>query len=155
MSQKKPRVIMRARHFFCRGVAHLPAGRQGLVEQSPQATGRRFIKRGVAHLPAGRQGLVEQSPQATGRRFIKRGVAQLGRAPALGAGGRRFKSCLPDFSQHITCPSSDIYRMIYLILSSGCGAVWLAHSLGVREVGRSNRLTPIWPIAYSLWRMAE
>lgn len=25
-----------------------------------------------------------------------RGVAQLGRAPALGAGGRRFKSCHPD-----------------------------------------------------------
>ena len=25
-----------------------------------------------------------------------RGVAQFGRAPALGAGGRRFKSCHPD-----------------------------------------------------------
>lgn len=25
-----------------------------------------------------------------------RGVAQFGSAPALGAGGRRFKSCLPD-----------------------------------------------------------
>jgi hypothetical protein len=28
---------------------------------------------------------------------LARGVAQLGRAPALGAGGRRFKSCRPDF----------------------------------------------------------
>lgn len=27
---------------------------------------------------------------------ILRGVAQLGRAPALGAGGRRFESCHPD-----------------------------------------------------------
>ncbi len=31
-----------------------------------------------------------------------RGVAQLGRAPALGAGGRRFKSCRPD----ITAPKN-------------------------------------------------
>ena len=31
-----------------------------------------------------------------------RGVAQLGRAPALGAGGRRFKSCRPD----ITAPQN-------------------------------------------------
>ena len=28
--------------------------------------------------------------------FFRRGVAQLGSAPALGAGGRRFKSCRPD-----------------------------------------------------------
>jgi hypothetical protein len=28
---------------------------------------------------------------------IKREVAQLGRAPRSGRGGRRFKSCLPDF----------------------------------------------------------
>ena len=28
--------------------------------------------------------------------FCRRGVAQLGSAPALGAGGRRFKSCRPD-----------------------------------------------------------
>ena len=29
-------------------------------------------------------------------RHIKREVAQLGRAPGLGPGGRRFESCLPD-----------------------------------------------------------
>ena len=34
-----------------------------------------------------------------------RGVAQLGRAPALGAGGRRFKSCRPD----ITAPRTHIF----------------------------------------------
>ena len=28
--------------------------------------------------------------------FTRRGVAQRGSAPALGAGGRRFKSCRPD-----------------------------------------------------------
>jgi hypothetical protein len=28
---------------------------------------------------------------------IEREVAQLGRAPRSGRGGRRFKSCLPDF----------------------------------------------------------
>ena len=31
-------------------------------------------------------------------RAIKREVAQLGRAPGLGPGGRRFESCLPDCS---------------------------------------------------------
>lgn len=29
-------------------------------------------------------------------RHLNRGVAQFGSAPALGAGGRRFKSCRPD-----------------------------------------------------------
>ena len=37
--------------------------------------------------------------------FCRRGVAQLGSAPALGAGGRRFKSCRPDHIPH----SSDIF----------------------------------------------
>ena len=31
--------------------------------------------------------------------MVVREVAQLGSAPALGAGGRRFKSCLPDHSK--------------------------------------------------------
>src|SRR5262247_3284614 len=30
------------------------------------------------------------------RRIAARGIAQPGRAPALGAGGRRFESCCPD-----------------------------------------------------------
>ena len=30
-----------------------------------------------------------------------RGVAQFGRAPALGAGGRRFKSCHPDYGDYL------------------------------------------------------
>jgi hypothetical protein len=38
-----------------------------------------------------------------------RGVAQLGRAPALGAGSRRFKSCHPDCSEkslrEVSCQS--------------------------------------------------
>lgn len=38
-----------------------------------------------------------QHPCAWGWAGAKREVAQLGRAPALGAGGRRFKSGLPDF----------------------------------------------------------
>ena len=33
----------------------------------------------------------------TGCIFLFREVAQLGRAPGLGPGGRRFESCLPDF----------------------------------------------------------
>ena len=32
-------------------------------------------------------------------RHLKREVAQLGRAPGLGPGGRRFESCLPDHSR--------------------------------------------------------
>ena len=35
----------------------------------------------------------------------RRGVAQLGSAPALGAGGRRFKSCRPDHIPH----SPDVF----------------------------------------------
>ena len=34
-------------------------------------------------------------------RHIKREVAQLGRAPGLGPGGRRFKSCLPDHKKSV------------------------------------------------------
>ena len=33
-------------------------------------------------------------------RHLKREVAQLGRAPGLGPGGRRFESCLPDHSKY-------------------------------------------------------
>ncbi len=32
--------------------------------------------------------------------YSEREVAQLGRAPGLGPGGRRFKSCLPDHLKH-------------------------------------------------------
>ncbi len=34
-----------------------------------------------------------------------RGVAQLGSAPAWGAGGRRFESCLPDHSKALPLSS--------------------------------------------------
>ena len=36
------------------------------------------------------------------RLLIKRGVAQLGRAPGLGPGGRRFESYHPDFFMRVT-----------------------------------------------------
>ncbi len=35
-------------------------------------------------------------------RHVLREVAQLGRAPGLGPGGRRFKSCLPDHHNYIS-----------------------------------------------------
>ena len=38
--------------------------------------------------------------------FVRRGVAQFGRAPALGAGGRRFKSCRSD--QCLLCGCSSM-----------------------------------------------
>ena len=41
-----------------------------------------------------RGGLTGASRRPT--RFLQRGIAQSGSAPALGAGGRRFKSCCPD-----------------------------------------------------------
>ena len=37
--------------------------------------------------------------------FVRRGVAQFGRAPALGAGGRRFKSCRSDQFSLCGCSS--------------------------------------------------
>src|SRR5690606_12705422 len=51
--------------------------------------------------PAGSARLAEVvSASARTRGSGIRGVAQLGRAPALGAGGRRFKSCRPDDDPH-------------------------------------------------------
>ena len=46
----------------------------------------------------GRRGLVppRAGPSHTAAEHRPRGVAQFGSAPALGAGGRRFKSCRPD-----------------------------------------------------------
>jgi hypothetical protein len=38
-----------------------------------------------------------------------RGVAQLGRAPALGAGCRRFESCLPDHPSFLRRGATTIY----------------------------------------------
>ena len=42
---------------------------------------------------------------------ITRGVAQLGRAPALGAGGRRFESCRPDCKT--ACCAADKPRSLF------------------------------------------
>jgi hypothetical protein len=56
-------------------------------------------------------GSVGSTPTIGTKKFkiIYREVAQLGRAPGLGPGGRRFKSCLPDHSKlHITNTSYDV-----------------------------------------------
>ncbi len=65
---------------------------------------------------------------------MRRGVAQSGSAPALGAGGRRFESCHPDFGiavlvAHQTYPSR--------ILSWACKALF-AWAIMLCKVGRAN-----------------
>ena len=57
--------------------------------------GIRTARLGEAIFRAGVRIRHSASNAGCGRGYI-RGVAQLGRAPALGAGGRRFKSCRPD-----------------------------------------------------------
>ena len=44
------------------------------------------------------------------QRLFLRGVAQFGRAPALGAGGRRFKSCHPDL---LNMTTMEFYSVEY------------------------------------------
>ena len=51
-----------------------------------------------------------------------RGVAQSGSAPALGAGCRRFESCLPD---HIVVRAGAIPRTGFRVSSTGWGGVEL------------------------------
>ena len=58
-----------------------------------------------------------------------RGVAQFGRAPALGAGGRRFKSCHPDLHTYYN----------YALLFRGILARELGNSYGQSGEGRDNR----------------
>ena len=58
-----------------------------------------------------------------------RGVAQFGRAPALGAGGRRFKSCHPDLHTYYN----------YALLFCGILAKELGDSHGESREWRDNR----------------
>ncbi|MEY4542858.1 MAG: hypothetical protein RL411_935 [Bacteroidota bacterium] len=46
---------------------------------------------------------------------VARGLAQFGRAPALGAGGRRFKSCFPDFATLAQWQSSAFVKHRLLV----------------------------------------
>ncbi len=52
--------------------------------------------------------------------FFRRGVAQSGSAPALGAGGRKFESCLPDQTiQGVTAFAVSPFLFIVELVSFG------------------------------------
>jgi hypothetical protein len=59
--------------------------------------------------------------RCSGNQFVGlRGVAQLGSAPALGAGGRRFKSCRPDHRTSCTL-YFDRFRLVKQPMYNPCG----------------------------------
>ena len=67
----------------------------------------------------------------------EREIAQLGRAPGLGPGGRRFKSCFPDLiwvgSEH----RGDKIKTIALVVQ------WIEYSSTKRKVTGSNPVQSI------------
>ena len=93
-------------------IAGLPSGVAGLpetdewqdVRASPELEERLAVLKTAAvpalpevpGPPVPGQTRVASQPQGGGQTKERRGVAQSGSAPALGAGCRRFESCLPD-----------------------------------------------------------
>ena len=78
-----------------------------------------------------------------------RGVAQLGGAPALGAGGRRFKSCHPDFFPILL--NCEIFHVIRLRLTRQmlratvyrlCGRCGRTPGTPQRRSQQSNQVRP-------------
>lgn len=86
---------------------------------------------------------------------IPQGVAQLGSAPRLGRGGRRFKSGHPDWAPTLSVTLHGILTRRWpwptmretvdigaRQLHTGRSAVWSARTAGGREVAGSNPVVP-------------